>query len=197
MSTRFRTLFTAKLAELCDKKEICSSYLTGVEYRTIIERLTDLHNNPQMRKVAKDYRILRRYEVAFVTSEDDTIVPKLIKPNTQLYFVSNDELFDAITEIHGATNHGGRDAMYGKAKKKYVNITKEVRPGCFTYFFPAFPYPDSLFIAFAQYFSAKSMTSPFSNSRYSFCTPTSANIVTFNEHQENGRQWRGYQCQAF
>ena len=127
MSNRFRTLFTAKLAELCDKKEVCSSYLTGMEYKTIIDRLTDLHNNPQMKKVAKDYRILRQYEVASVTAEDGNTVEKLIKPSTQLYYVSNDDLFDAITEIHEATSHGGRDMMYGKARKKYVNVTKEVR----------------------------------------------------------------------
>jgi len=126
MSTRFRNLFTAKLAELCDKKEVCSSYLTGMEYKTIIDRLTDLKNIPQMKKVAKDYRILRQYEVVSITTDDGDVVSKLNKPGTQLMYVSNDDLFDAITEIHVASAHGGRDMMYSLARKKYVNVTKEV-----------------------------------------------------------------------
>ena len=39
----------------------------------------------------------------------------------------DEELFDTINEIHEQTGHGARDVMNTRVKKKYANVTKEVR----------------------------------------------------------------------
>ena len=50
---------------------------------------------------------------------------KLQKPNTGLLYVSHHNLFDVISQIHVSSGHGARDVMHGRARKKYVNVTKE------------------------------------------------------------------------
>ena len=51
---------------------------------------------------------------------------RLQKPGTTLLYVSHDDMFDAIREVHLATGHGARDVMHDRAKQQYVNLTKEV-----------------------------------------------------------------------
>ena len=51
---------------------------------------------------------------------------KLVKPGTDLVYVSHEKLCGTIHEIHLLTGHGARDIMHDKAMKKYVNVTKEL-----------------------------------------------------------------------
>ena len=44
----------------------------------------------------------------------------------------DEELFDTINEIHEQTGHGARDVMNTRVKKKYANVTKEVRVRVFS-----------------------------------------------------------------
>ena len=46
-------------------------------------------------------------------------------PGTPLVYVSNEDLFDVVQEIHLSSRHGGRDAMHNVAKQNYANVTKQ------------------------------------------------------------------------
>ena len=65
----------------------------------------------------------RRYEVC---TDPNTGQPKLRKLNSHLVYVCDEDLFDAILEIHEESGHGARDVMNARSKKKYANVTKDV-----------------------------------------------------------------------
>ena len=56
----------------------------------------------------------------------DRIVERLIKPETNLLYVSHSDMFHVIRTIHEITDHGSRDVMHYRAKQQFVNVTKEV-----------------------------------------------------------------------
>lgn len=73
-----------------------------------------------------DYRRLKRFDILKVSDEQKLIVP--LKPgetNIQ-YFVTNEELFNILSETHIRTGHGGRTRMLKELQVKYKNITYEV-----------------------------------------------------------------------
>ena len=137
MEEQFRRSFNAKIVDLSAKKDCSSSHLTGERYAWIIKRLKDLKKRGT-KKQAKDYRLLKKYEVIIcpesstttITSsatkhdvkvERETVprcVEKLQKPNTSLQYVSHEHLFDVVRDIHIATGHGARDVMRAKARKR-------------------------------------------------------------------------------
>merc|ERR1712013_126849 len=121
MSEASRRQFDLKLIELFDKKDQSSSHLTGNKYQWIINRLVAIKVG-EVKKVTKDYRLVKTYELVGIPSGDKT-VQRLKKPGTNLIYVSHDDMFDAIREIHLVSGHGARDVMHDRAKKKYVNLT--------------------------------------------------------------------------
>jgi hypothetical protein len=73
-----------------------------------------------------DYRRLKRFDILKVSDEEKLIVP--LKPgetNIQ-YYVTNDELFNILSETHIRTGHGGRTRMLKELQVRYKNITYEV-----------------------------------------------------------------------
>ena len=42
-----------------------------------------------------------------------------------IYFITIEEMFDAIKQVHINTGHGGRDKMIKETSKKFANITQE------------------------------------------------------------------------
>ena len=119
-----RQQFDKKLVELFDKKDQSSSHLTGDKYKWIVNRLIALSAG-DVKKVTKDYRLVKTYELVASSSGDKT-VQRLRKPATNLLYVSHDDMFDTIHAIHLETGHGARDVMHDSARKHYVNLTKEV-----------------------------------------------------------------------
>ena len=118
-----KRLFDLNLFEKFHKKNQSSSHLTGSKYQSIIDRLIAIEDGDK--KVMKDYRLLRNFELVEITSGNKT-VQRLQRPGTDLIYVSHDDMFDAIREIHLMSGHGARDTMHDQAKKQYVNLTKEV-----------------------------------------------------------------------
>ena len=57
-----------------------------------------------MKKKSTDYRLLNRYEVA--DGVPGSSGKRLVKCNTPLSYVCNDEMFDVIHDVHTTTNHG-------------------------------------------------------------------------------------------
>ena len=124
MTEQFRNHFNAKIAELNEDKDCSSSYITKDRFAWIIHRLGELEEG-DLKKEAKDYRLLKLYDV-ITTSIQDTVVHQLIKPGSSLEYVTHEDMFDSIHEIHLSAGHGARDIMYEKTKKRYANITKEL-----------------------------------------------------------------------
>ena len=60
MLEKFRAQFNSKIAELNEKKDCSSSHLPWEKYRSIINRLNELKAMPNMKKVARDYRLLKQ-----------------------------------------------------------------------------------------------------------------------------------------
>ena len=82
MSENSRSQFGIKLLELFDKKDQSSSHLTGEKYMQIVNRLIALSSG-NVKKVTKDYRLIKTYELVPVKS-GDKIVHGLQKPGTNL-----------------------------------------------------------------------------------------------------------------
>ena len=122
MSESSRRQFDVKLVELFDKKDQSSSHLTGDKYKWIINRLIALSVG-DVKKVTKDYRLVKTYELIAIPF-GEKMVQRLRKPGTNLLYVSHDDMFDTIREIHLETGHGARDVMHDSARKRYVNLTK-------------------------------------------------------------------------
>ena len=117
--------FNMKIAELNGQKDCSASHLPSQKYRSIINRLNEMKNGPSMKKAARDYRLLKQYEVVTMSPDNKVSVEMLQKPGTDLLYVPQEHLFDVISPIHVTSGHGGRDVMYGRARKNYANVTKE------------------------------------------------------------------------
>ena len=124
MPENSRQQFDKKLVELFDKKDQSSSHLTGDKYKWIINRLIALSVG-DVKKVTKDYRLVKTYELIAISSGDKA-VQRLRKPGTNLLYISHDDMYNTIHAIHLETGHGARDVMHDSARKHYVNLTKEV-----------------------------------------------------------------------
>lgn len=77
-----------------------------------------------MKKHGDDYRILLRFDTVHSNGSDRLIKP--IGEDKKLrFYVSKEDLFEVINEIHVSSGHGGRNRTKYDANEKYANITKE------------------------------------------------------------------------
>ena len=121
----FRELFEEKIRELDNKKGLSSSFLSTEKYLWIIHRLKALNSGDVAKKEAKDYRLLKHYDIEEIRTPNK-VIERLFRPGTNLIFVTKAELFNVIHEMHLLAGHGARDVMFHKAKEKYANVTREV-----------------------------------------------------------------------
>ena len=80
-----------------------------------------LENISELRGLS-DYNLMQRYTLMRVQINDQ-IVEKLVKPGTQLRFISFEELFDIVHEAHIEKGHSGRDIMQKHMSTRYSNVT--------------------------------------------------------------------------
>lgn len=76
------------------------------------------------KKTSLQFRRINRFDVIETGG-----IKKLIAKSTTddiRYFLTIDEIFDAIDAAHRAIGHGGRDRLMSETSKKYANITKEM-----------------------------------------------------------------------
>ena len=53
------------------------------------------------------------------------LVSRLYKPGTMQKFLSDEELFDELHELHVEKGHGGRDIMKKEVSERFANVTQE------------------------------------------------------------------------
>jgi len=76
-------------------------------------------------KCNKAYRILKRYDLITIGEADKLILP-LLEGNTNiLYYITNENIYDVLHDVHLSIGHGGKHRMNAEVKKKYKNITQE------------------------------------------------------------------------
>lgn len=84
----------------------------------------------KLKKDAKDYRRLKRFEVMKIGGVTKLILPpedgcEINVENIKVY-VHNDELFDILRSAHIDIGHGGLHRMYDIIHKKYHNVQRKI-----------------------------------------------------------------------
>lgn len=109
-------------ALIASKREDNCFYFTQEKYSKILSEV----------KFAKfkcstplDYRRLKRFDVLKSDTGDRLIVPLKPGDTSIQYYVTNDELFNILSETHIRLCHGGRTRMAKELQVKYKNITYE------------------------------------------------------------------------
>ena len=116
-----KNMFNAKVLEDQANKGKNRRMLTKEHYTETVNRLKMLENISEQRGLS-DYNLMRRFALMRVQINDQ-IVEKLVKPGTQLRFISFEELFDIVHEAHIEKGHSGRDIMQKHMSTRYSNVT--------------------------------------------------------------------------
>ena len=124
MMDRQRQGFNSKVEELQSNKASNSRFLTREEQENQIRRLEDLESK-LVKPTLSDTNLMKGRSL-LVIETNGGLVKKLVRPGTNLRFVPVEEMFDVLRKEHELSNHGGRDIMQDKLKKKYANITVEL-----------------------------------------------------------------------
>nr|XP_034194771.1 KRAB-A domain-containing protein 2-like [Osmia lignaria] len=115
--------FDKSNALIGSKQEDTCFYFSQERYSKILSEVSSAKTKCS---TPLDYRRLKRFDILKITDEEKLIVP--LKPgetNIQ-YYVTNDELFNILSESHIRTGHGGKTCMLKELQVKYKNITYEV-----------------------------------------------------------------------
>ena len=124
MMERQRQGFYDKLEELQDNKASNSRFMTREMQESQISRLDDLENK-RVKPTLSDTNLMKGRAILAIESEG-IVFRKLVRPGTSLRFVPVEEMYDVLKREHEICNHGGRDIMQDRLKKKYANITVEL-----------------------------------------------------------------------
>ncbi|KAJ8671482.1 hypothetical protein QAD02_002741 [Eretmocerus hayati] len=92
------------------------------KYDSVVQEVKE--SKVEKSKTPRDLRRLARYDVLVVSDREKLIQPLKKDDAAVSYYVTTEELFDIIDEIHQKTGHGGRNRMLHKSKIKYCNITR-------------------------------------------------------------------------
>lgn len=115
--------FYERLDELLQfKRTDNSSFMDTEKYN---EFLAETKEAKTSKVGTKAFRRLARFDCIEIGGEERLIVP-LKEGEPMIFYVTNEDLFDVLTEAHLTTGHGGRDKMLDTLKKKYKNVTAEV-----------------------------------------------------------------------
>lgn len=78
------------------------------------------------KKSNKAYRILKRYYYIITIGEEDKLILPLLEGNTNiLYYITNENIYDVLHDVHLSIGHGGKHRMNAEVKNKYKNIIPE------------------------------------------------------------------------
>ena len=79
----------------------------------------------QVQKSSDEYNAAKRFDILTIGDVEKLIKKRKTEEEPILYFVTNEELYDKIQEIHTQQGHGGINKMMAHLKKRYANITQE------------------------------------------------------------------------
>ncbi|CAI6370762.1 unnamed protein product [Macrosiphum euphorbiae] len=109
--------------KIVNEKNNNSVYLSAVKYNKIVSEIKNVRSSGI--KSNKAHRILKRYDLITIGEEDKLILP-LLESNTNIvYYITNENIYDVLHDVHLSIGHGGKHRMNAEVKKKYKNITQE------------------------------------------------------------------------
>ncbi|XP_060836162.1 KRAB-A domain-containing protein 2-like [Rhopalosiphum padi] len=109
--------------KIVNEKNNNSVYLSAVKYNEIVSEIKNVRSSGI--KSNKAYRILKRYDLITIGEENKLILP-LLEGNTNiLYYITDENIYDVLHDVHLSIGHGGKHRMNAEVKKKYKNITQE------------------------------------------------------------------------
>ena len=101
-----------------------STSLTAERYG----QLLDLVKNARRKKVQKssdEYNTVKCFDILTIGDVEKLIKKRKTEEEPILYFVTSEELYDKIQEIHTQQGHGGINKIMPHLKKHYANIAQE------------------------------------------------------------------------
>ncbi|XP_077300527.1 KRAB-A domain-containing protein 2-like isoform X2 [Arctopsyche grandis] len=120
-----RGKFNKTLDKIVATKKQNNVYLKKDQYEQILKDVATAKLKRHS-KTPLDYRRLQRYDIKTVGNENRLFFPVPADgKGTIKYFVTIDETFDIINDIHLSTGHGGRNRILKYLCDKYKNITTE------------------------------------------------------------------------
>lgn len=121
-TSRHREIFNEQFHSLISsKRENNSFFIDNDKYSELIQVVLDTKKKSRG-KLPHEYRRLKRFDV---TDDNKLIVPVKPGDTNVVYYVTNDEMFDIIHNVHILNGHKGRDKMLKEIQRKYKNITYE------------------------------------------------------------------------
>lgn len=142
-----RHVFQEKLQEIINKKQRDdnTNFFTQQDYATYLKETKQaqgkklqieenkkrieegLPPGPRVTLTTKDGRRLQRFSVVTINGKEKLIVPiDSGNPQKMVFFVTIDEYYDLILEVHLAEGHKGRNVLMPKLQATYKNIPREV-----------------------------------------------------------------------
>lgn len=102
--------------KIVNEKNNNSVYLTAVKYNEIVSEILNVRSSGI--KINKAYRILKRYDLITIGEEEKLILP-LLEGNTNiLNYITNENIYDMLHDVHVSIGHGGKHCMNAEVKKK-------------------------------------------------------------------------------
>lgn len=79
----------------------------------------------RVNRTVTEYNLLKRFDILSIGDIEKLIKKQKDENDPILYYITNEELYNKIEEIHFAQGHGGINKMMAHIKKTYANITAE------------------------------------------------------------------------
>jgi hypothetical protein len=118
-----RKRFYDLLSESVNNKKDNNFYLTGGRYSSLLNEVKEAKSVKGKQTV--HYRRLKRYDILNIGGEEKIKVSLFAEKTEILCYVTFDELFNVLHEVHIAVGHGGRKRMIKEPNCKYKNVTVE------------------------------------------------------------------------
>ena len=107
-----------------ETKKKNSKSLSAERYAELLE-LVKNGRNKEAKKSCYDYNAVKRFDILTIGDVEKLIKKRKTEEESILYFVTNEELYEKIQEVHTQQGHGGINKMLAHLKKRYANITQE------------------------------------------------------------------------
>ena len=128
-----REIFMERISEMRSKQASNNRAITQEGYANTIKKLKQLVTKVPGKGIpgfsTNDYNLVNTHEILTV-EKNGTVIEILVRPgkedtNKKLEYITVEEMFDVINDIHKKTKHGGRDEMHPVLMDKYANITQK------------------------------------------------------------------------
>ena len=124
MATLRSQAFLERWLSSFDAKKKNLTSLSAERYSEFLD-LVKVARSKQVQKSSSEYNAVKRFDILTIGDVEKLIKKRNTEADPILYFVTNEELYDKMQEVHIQQGHGGINKMLAHLKKRYANITQE------------------------------------------------------------------------